>query len=64
MEGDVITMQDIFRFAQTGFKDGQVLGRLQPTGIRPKFYDRIKLAGVRLPAQLFGTTLDPTSYRV
>ncbi len=64
MEGDVIVMQDIFRFAQTGFKDGQVLGRLQPTGIRPKFYEKIKLAGVRLPAQLFGTTLDPTSYRV
>jgi pilus assembly protein CpaF len=63
MEGDVIMMQDIFRFAQTGIRDGKVLGQLQATGIRPKFYEKIKLAGIPLPASLFGTTLDMSSYR-
>jgi pilus assembly protein CpaF len=63
MEGDVIMMQDIFHFVQTGIRDGEVFGQLRPTGIRPKFYDRIKLAGIQLPAQLFGTTLDMSSYR-
>jgi len=63
MEGDVIMMQDIFHFVQTGIKDGEVLGHLRPTGIRPKFYDQIKLAGIQLPANLFGTTLDMSSYR-
>jgi len=63
MEGDVIMMQDIFRFVQTGIRDGEVFGQLRPTGIRPKFYDRIQLAGIQLPAQLFGTTLDMSSYR-
>jgi pilus assembly protein CpaF len=63
MEGDVIQMQEIFRFVQTGISDGKVLGQLQPTGIRPRFYDKIKLAGIQLPANLFGTTLDLASYR-
>jgi len=58
MEGDVIVMQDIFRFVPTGFKDGRVLGRLQPTGVRPKFADRIKQAGIQLRAELFGVTAD------
>ena len=58
MEGDVIVMQDIFRFVPTGFKDGRVLGRLQPTGVRPKFADRIKQAGIQLRAELFGVTGD------
>ncbi len=63
MEGNVIVMQDIFRFVQTGFKDGRVLGGLQPTGVRPKFCRKIKEAGIELPPQLFGATLDPASYR-
>jgi pilus assembly protein CpaF len=63
MEGDVIMMQDIFHFVQTGIRDGEVLGQLRPTGIRPNFYDKIKLAGVQLPAHLFGTTLDISEYR-
>ena len=58
MEGDVIVMQDIFRFVHTGFKDGRVLGRLQPTGIRPKFADKIKEAGLKLQPELFGATVD------
>jgi pilus assembly protein CpaF len=54
MEGDVITMQDVFRFEQEGVsEDGEVLGRLRPTGIRPKFADRLKANGLNLPASMF-----------
>jgi pilus assembly protein CpaF len=53
MEGDVIVLQDIFLFEQTGFQDEKVLGRLRPTGIRPKFYEKFEIAGVRLPPDVF-----------
>jgi pilus assembly protein CpaF len=54
MEGDVITMQDVFRFEQQGVaENGDVLGRLRPTGIRPKFADRLRANGVSLPASMF-----------
>jgi len=54
MEGDVITTADIFKFEQSGFEDGRVIGRLIPTGIRPKFIDRIEQAGIHLPPSIFG----------
>jgi pilus assembly protein CpaF len=54
MEGDVIVMSDIFVFTQTGFEAGKVIGRLKPTGLRPKFTDRIEAANIHLPASLFG----------
>jgi pilus assembly protein CpaF len=54
MEGDVITMTDIFLFEQTGVENGQIVGRLRPTGLRPKFMDRIDAAGVHLPPSIFG----------
>jgi len=54
MEGDVITMTDIFIFEQTGFEDGRVIGRLRPTGLRPKFIDKIEASGINLPAAIFG----------
>ena len=54
MEGDVITTADIFKFEQVGFEDGRVIGRLRPTGIRPKFIDRIEQAGIHLPPSIFG----------
>jgi len=54
MEGDVITMQDIFLFERTGVsEDGVVIGRFRPTGIRPKFADRLLVAGIKLPQDLF-----------
>lgn len=53
MEGDVIVLQDIFLFEQTGFQDDKVLGRLRPTGIRPKFYEKFEIAGVRLAPDVF-----------
>ncbi|MGC9356364.1 MAG: CpaF family protein [Anaerolineae bacterium] len=54
MEGDVVTTADIFKFEQVGFENGKVVGRLRPTGIRPKFIDRLEQAGIHLPASIFG----------
>jgi pilus assembly protein CpaF len=54
MEGDVITMSEIFRFEQTGLENGKVIGRLRPTGLRPKFMHKIQEAGIMLPPSIFG----------
>ena len=54
MEGDVITMTDLFVFENMGYREGKVHGRLRPTGLRPKFMDKIEAAGIRLPASIFG----------
>ena len=54
MEGEVITMTDIFVFEQTGTENGQIVGRLRPTGLRPKFMDKIETAGINLPPSIFG----------
>ena len=54
MEGDVITMQDIFIFERQGIgEDDKVLGQFKATGIRPKFADRLKAYGIDLGALLF-----------
>ena len=54
MEGDVITLQDIFIFDQTGRdENGKVIGRFKPTGIRPKFLDKLAANGINLPAEIF-----------
>ncbi len=54
MEGEVITMSDIFEFEQTGLEGGQVIGRIRPTGLRPKFIDKIEATGIHLPPSIFG----------
>ncbi|TET96078.1 MAG: CpaF family protein [Anaerolineales bacterium] len=54
MEGDVVTMTDLFVFEQTGFEEGRVIGRLRPTGLRPRFVDKIEASGIHLPASIFG----------
>jgi len=54
MEGDVITMTDIFVFEQTGMESGKIVGRLRPTGLRPKFMDKIEATGINLPPSIFG----------
>lgn len=54
MEGDVITMTDLFVFEQTGFEEGKVIGRFRPTGLRPKFIEQIEASGIHLPASTFG----------
>jgi pilus assembly protein CpaF len=54
MEGEVITMQDLFVFEKTTVRpDGMVCGRFRATGIRPKCADRLAAAGMRLPAEMF-----------
>ena len=54
MEGDVITMQEIFRFRQTGVdSEGVVKGRFEATGIRPRFLDQLMAHGIELSADLF-----------
>jgi pilus assembly protein CpaF len=55
MEGDVIVMQDVFIFEQTGVAEGRIQGRLRPTGIRPKFVEKFETAGIHLPPNVFGT---------
>jgi pilus assembly protein CpaF len=55
MEGEVITTQEIYRFARRGIaSDGQVVGQFETTGIRPKFLQRLAVAGVGLPERAFG----------
>ncbi len=57
MEGEVITMQEIFTYERTGMdKDGRVLGRFRATGIRPKFMARLRTFGIDVREQMF----DPT----
>ncbi len=54
MEGDVITTTDLFVFEQMGFENGKIVGKLRPTGLRPKFMDKLEAAGIHLPASTFG----------
>jgi pilus assembly protein CpaF len=54
MEGEVVTMQDIFEFRKTGIGEkGEVLGEFLPSGIRPRLSERLLAAGIRLPAGIF-----------
>ncbi|MFN9741713.1 MAG: CpaF family protein [Acidobacteriota bacterium] len=54
MEGEIITMQEIFKFVRTGVGvRGEVQGQFRPTGIRPRFSDRLEQFGFKLPPQLF-----------
>ncbi len=66
MEGEVITMQEIFLFEKTGLtSDGRVTGRFRATGIRPKCSERLSQAGVPLPADMFEHVklVNQTDYR-
>jgi pilus assembly protein CpaF len=53
MEGDTITMQEIFMYERTGMNQGQVIGRFRPTGIRPRFAEKLKSYGMQLPRIFF-----------
>jgi len=55
MEGDVVVMQDIFVFEQTGVVESKIEGKLRPTGIRPKFVEKFEAAGIHLPPNVFGS---------
>jgi len=59
MEQEIITLQDIFLFEKTGLAEsGKVMGRFRATGIRPKFYERLKSCGIVLPTQMFQTVVE------
>jgi pilus assembly protein CpaF len=54
MEGDIVTMQDIFVFDRTGLRrDGKVCGQFRATGVRPKCSDRLASFGIQLPVEMF-----------
>ena len=59
MEGDQVTTQDLFTFDRSGLTEsGRVTGRFRPTGIRPKFAERLRASGVNLPASVFQTIVE------
>ncbi|HEX5109603.1 MAG TPA: ATPase, T2SS/T4P/T4SS family, partial [Vicinamibacterales bacterium] len=54
MEGDIITMQDIFIFEKIGLTpENKVMGRFRATGVRPKCWERLRAAGINLPPEMF-----------
>lgn len=54
LEGDVIVLQDIFSFRQEGIDgNGKIIGKLVPTGVRPKFYEQLETSGIHVPASVF-----------
>jgi len=59
MEGEVVTLQDIFVFEKRGLNaEGHVVGRFAATGIRPKFYEKLLAAGIRLRPDLFDEVVE------
>jgi len=58
MEGDVVTLTDIFRFEQSSVTpEGKILGQIRPTGMRPLFTPRLEVSGFKLGAEIFGAGL-------
>jgi pilus assembly protein CpaF len=54
LEGDIIVLQDIFTFNQEGVDgNGKIVGRLVPTGVLPKFYEKLKTSGIHVPSGIF-----------
>ncbi|KAB8140510.1 CpaF family protein [Chloroflexia bacterium SDU3-3] len=59
MEGDVVVLQDIFVFEQTGLDErGKIVGQLRPTGVRPKFIELFEQHNIYLPPNIFGASSD------
>jgi pilus assembly protein CpaF len=59
MEGELITMQDVFVFEKSGLTEqGRVTGRFRATGIRPRFYERLRAAGMQIPTSVFQTVVE------
>jgi pilus assembly protein CpaF len=59
MDENVISMQEIFSFQRKGIgPNGNVVGAFRPSGIRPKFLDRLRVAGIQLPTSLFETSME------
>ncbi len=54
MEGEIVTMQDIFVFRKRGIREnGEVIGDFMPTGVRPKFAEKLLVTGIQLPSSMF-----------
>jgi pilus assembly protein CpaF len=59
LEENIVSMHDIFSFVRRGIgPDGRVIGSFQPSGIRPKFLDRLRVAGILLPAEIFERSVE------
>ncbi len=59
LEGEQVTMQDIFLFEKSGVaENGKVLGRFKATGVRPRFFEKLRASGIQLPASLFQTIVE------
>jgi pilus assembly protein CpaF len=59
MDENIISMQEIFSFVRKGIgPNGKVIGAFRPSGIRPKFLERLRVSGVQLPAELFETSME------
>jgi pilus assembly protein CpaF len=59
MEENIISMQEIFTFTKKGIgPDGRVVGAFQPSRLRPKFLEQLRVAGIFMPAELFEQTLE------
>ena len=56
MESENITMSDLFVFQHQGLREGRVTGRIMPTGLRPRFMERLQQQNISLPPQIFGFT--------
>jgi pilus assembly protein CpaF len=61
MEGDVVVLQDIFAFENQGVENGKIMGKLKPTGVRPKFTEKLEAHNIFMPPEIFG--YDRNSYR-
>jgi pilus assembly protein CpaF len=56
IEGETVQLQDIFVYEQTGVDDnGKIVGRLRPTGVRPRFIEKLEQSGIFLAPGIFGT---------
>lgn len=54
LEGDVIVLQDIFLFEQQGMsEEGKIIGKLRPTGVRPRFFEKLEVSGIHIPTTVF-----------
>jgi pilus assembly protein CpaF len=59
MEGDMVMLQDLFVFEKMGLsREGRIIGRFAATGIRPRFYERLLAAGIRLPGEIFEESVE------
>ncbi len=63
LEGEVVTMQDIFVFHRDGMDGQRMVGSLRPTGIRPNFTDKLHARGVKVPPRWFGYEDEPAAQR-